>query len=43
VKRGSDGKIFYGVGIHSNIEQAALRAVFSALNRAASNQGVAIK
>ena len=37
VKRGSDGKIFYGVGIHSNIEQAALRAVFSALNRAALN------
>ncbi|MFZ2653421.1 MAG: 2-isopropylmalate synthase [Victivallales bacterium] len=37
VKRNSDGKIFYGVGIHSNIEQAALRAVFAALNKAASN------
>ncbi len=36
VKRSSDGKIFYGVGVHSNIEQAALRAVFAALNRAAN-------
>lgn len=37
VRRSSDGRIFYGVGEHSNIDQAAMRAVFAALNRAAIN------
>lgn len=32
--RKSDGKLFYGAGKHSNIDQAAVRALFSAINRA---------
>ncbi len=35
VKRESDGKVFYGAGEHVNIDRAAVRAVFAALNRAA--------
>jgi 2-isopropylmalate synthase len=38
LRRESDGKIFYGVGEHSNIEYAALLAVFSAINRAWDNR-----
>ena len=34
VRRNSDKKLFYGVGEHSNIDQAAISALFSALNRA---------
>ena len=34
VKRDSDGKIFYGAGEHVNIDKAAIRALFAALNRA---------
>ncbi|MEM4248337.1 MAG: alpha-isopropylmalate synthase regulatory domain-containing protein, partial [Candidatus Nanoarchaeia archaeon] len=29
-------KVFYGAGEHSNIEHAAILAIFSALNRAAA-------
>jgi len=35
VKRESDGRVFYGAGEHVNIDRAAIRAVFAALNRAA--------
>jgi 2-isopropylmalate synthase len=35
VKRQSDDKVFYGAGEHVNIDKAAIRAVFAALNRAA--------
>lgn len=34
VKRASDDKIFYGAGIHANIDKAAAGAVMAALNRA---------
>ena len=37
VKRASDGKVYYGAGEHSNIDQAAMRALIAALNRAAAN------
>ena len=36
VKRESDSKVFYGAGEHVNIDKAAVRAVFAALNRAAA-------
>ncbi len=36
VKRASDGKVFYGAGEHSSIDQAAMQALVAALNRAAS-------
>ncbi|MDD3119330.1 MAG: alpha-isopropylmalate synthase regulatory domain-containing protein, partial [Victivallales bacterium] len=36
VERRSDGRFFYGAGMHSNIDQAAMRALFAALNRAAN-------
>lgn len=35
----SDGRLLWGVGIHPNLEFASLRAVFSAVNRAAAEQG----
>ena len=35
VKRDSDGKVFYGAGEHVNIDKAAVKALFAALNRAA--------
>ena len=35
VKRESDGEVFYGAGEHVNIDRAAIRAVFAAINRAA--------
>ena len=35
VKRESDSQVFYGAGEHVNIDRAAIRAVFAALNRAA--------
>jgi len=35
VKRSIDGRKFYGAGEHVNIDKAAVRAVFAALNRAA--------
>ncbi len=34
IVRKSDKKFFYGVGEHSNIDRAAMQALFSALNRA---------
>lgn len=36
VESKSDGRLFYGAGTHSNIDQAAMRALFAALNRAAN-------
>jgi len=38
IVRQSDGRIFYGAGRHSNIDQAAVRALFAALNRAAKTE-----
>ena len=35
IKRNSDEKTFYGAGEHVNIDKAAIRALFAALNRAA--------
>lgn len=34
IRRDSDNKLFFGVGEHPNIDQAAMLAVFAALNRA---------
>ena len=34
IRRKSDKRLFYGVGEHANIDQAAIAALFSALNRA---------
>ncbi|MBO4648587.1 MAG: 2-isopropylmalate synthase [Lentisphaeria bacterium] len=34
IRRKSDNRLFYGVGEHANIDQAAIAALFSALNRA---------
>ena len=34
IRRKSDNTIFYGAGRHSNIDQAAILALFSALNKA---------
>jgi 2-isopropylmalate synthase len=34
IRRVSDDKLIYGVGEHSNIDQAAIQAIFAALNRA---------
>lgn len=34
VRRPEDRKVFYGAGQHSNIDRAALRALFAAINRA---------
>ena len=36
IRRKEDDKLIYGVGEHSNIDQAAIFAVFSAINRAAA-------
>lgn len=36
IRRQSDNRLFYGAGEHSNIDQAALRALFNALNRAST-------
>ena len=33
IRRSSDNRLFYGVGEHANIDQAAISALFSALNR----------
>ena len=33
IRRKSDKRLFYGVGEHANIDQAAIAALFSALNR----------
>ena len=33
IRRNADKKLFYGVGEHVNIGQAAIAALFSALNR----------
>ena len=33
IRRGQDERLFYGVGEHPNIDQAAIGALFSALNR----------
>jgi 2-isopropylmalate synthase len=38
VKRVSDDRKFYGAGEHVNIDKAAVRAVFAALNRAVATQ-----
>jgi hypothetical protein len=35
IVRKKDGIRFYGAGRHSNIDQAAVRALFAAMNRAA--------
>jgi len=35
IVRKTDGRVYYGAGRHSNIDQAAVRALFAALNRAA--------
>ncbi len=37
VRRNSDGKKFFGAGEHVNIDFAAIRAVFTAINRASRN------
>ncbi len=34
IRRKSDNKLIYGAGTHSNIDRAAIKAIFSALNRA---------
>lgn len=36
IKRQGDGKLIYGAGQHSNIDRAAIAALFSALNRSES-------
>jgi 2-isopropylmalate synthase len=37
VKRKCDDKVFYGAGEHVNIDRAAIKALFAAVNRAALN------
>jgi len=37
IRRTSDNRMFYGAGEHSNIDMAAILAVFAALNRAVLN------
>ncbi len=43
VRRASDKKLIYGAGEHSNIDQAAVYALFSALNRALGPVGEPLK
>lgn len=38
IVRQSDGVRYYGAGSHSNIDQAAIRALFAAMNRAVTDQ-----
>ena len=38
IRRKSDNKLFYGVGEHTNIDLATIYAIFSALNRAVTDE-----
>lgn len=43
VRRNSDNALFYGAGEHPNIDQAAVQALFAALNRAILDERGALK